>query len=76
MAYSKSLPHLPARLTFDGFSTMVSERLQAFRESRAKAAIYRTSVRELQNLSDRELSDLGIARCDIARIARDSVYPK
>lgn len=33
------------------------------------ATIRRTTV-ELSRLSDRELSDLGIARCDINRVAR------
>lgn len=28
--------------------------------------------RELSSLSDRDLADLGIARCDIERIARDA----
>ena len=31
---------------------------------------YRASVRELQQLSDRELSDLGIGRSEIESIAR------
>ncbi len=34
---------------------------------------YRTTVKELSNLSDRELTDLGISRWDIDRIARESV---
>lgn len=34
--------------------------------------IYQT-VKELDRLGDRELADLGISRCDIRRIARDSV---
>ena len=31
---------------------------------------YRLSIRELQQLSDRELSDLGIMRSDIESVAR------
>jgi uncharacterized protein YjiS (DUF1127 family) len=31
---------------------------------------YGRAVRELSNLSDRELADIGINRCDITRIAR------
>ncbi len=34
---------------------------------------YRTSVRELSRLSDRELSDLGIGRADIEFVARKAV---
>ncbi len=32
--------------------------------------LYRQTVNELSELSDRELTDLGIARFDIARVAR------
>lgn len=34
---------------------------------------YRQTVTELQRMTDRQLSDLGIGRCDINRIARDAV---
>ena len=33
---------------------------------------YRLAVRELSQLSDRELADLGICRADIAKIAHQS----
>ena len=33
---------------------------------------YRQSVRELSRLDDRELTDLGIARCDIDYVAKSS----
>jgi uncharacterized protein YjiS (DUF1127 family) len=32
----------------------------------------RQTVNELMRMSDRELNDLGISRCDIHQIARDS----
>ena len=31
---------------------------------------YHTARQELSNLSDRDLADIGIARCDIDRVAR------
>jgi uncharacterized protein YjiS (DUF1127 family) len=34
---------------------------------------YSRTVSELQSLSNRELADLGIARGDITRVARDAV---
>ena len=34
---------------------------------------YRATVNELKRLSNRELSDIGIARADIAAIARSSI---
>jgi uncharacterized protein YjiS (DUF1127 family) len=33
---------------------------------------YRTTVRELQNLTSRELQDLGLSRGDIHRVARQA----
>lgn len=37
---------------------------------------YRESARELDALSDRELDDIGILRCDIPRIASESATAK
>ncbi|MBZ6078245.1 DUF1127 domain-containing protein [Microvirga puerhi] len=36
--------------------------------------LYRETVRELALLSDRELADLGLARFDIVRVARQSAF--
>ena len=44
----------------------ISEKLAAWRR-------YREAVRELSQLSDRELSDIGIRRGDIENIVRQSV---
>ena len=45
---------------------MISEKLTAWRR-------YRDAVRELSQLSDRELDDIGIRRADIEHIVRRSV---
>jgi uncharacterized protein YjiS (DUF1127 family) len=37
-------------------------------------ALYRRTVRELSELNTRQLSELGIHRSDIRRVARDAVY--
>ncbi len=50
---------------FAGFSAMVARR-----------RIYDRTVRELASLTDRELSDLGIARSLIGSIAREAAYGK
>jgi uncharacterized protein YjiS (DUF1127 family) len=34
---------------------------------------YREALRELSQMNDHELSDIGISRCDIESIARESV---
>ena len=36
-------------------------------------AKYRQTYRELSMLSDRELRDIGISRCDIYRIAKEAL---
>ncbi|HZZ62420.1 MAG TPA: DUF1127 domain-containing protein [Roseiarcus sp.] len=44
----------------------ISEKLAAWRR-------YRDAVRELSQLSDRELTDIGIGRGDIEHVVRESV---
>ncbi len=44
----------------------ISRKLAAWRR-------YREAVRELSQMSDHELSDIGISRSDIEHIARDAV---
>ncbi len=53
-------------LSFMGFVTNFSESVESYR-------LYRQTVKELSNLSDRELADLNISRWDIERIAREAV---
>jgi uncharacterized protein YjiS (DUF1127 family) len=36
--------------------------------------VYLQTLGELNDLSDRDLSDLGVARSDINRVAREAVY--
>lgn len=47
-----------------------------FQESRARRAVYRQTVEELSNLSNRELDDLGIHRSMITRIANEAAWGK
>lgn len=44
----------------------IVERFKAWRS-------YMATVNELNRLSNKELSDIGLTRCDIRRIARDSI---
>lgn len=37
---------------------------------------YKSTVRELRNLSDRELLDLNLSRADIERVAREAANPR
>ncbi len=53
-------------------------RFAAFRaelaDKAAKRAIFRQTYNELQNLSSRDLADLGISRSEITRIAHEAAY--
>ena len=44
------------------------------RENYRRWQRYRTMVRELRDYSHHELTELGVARADISRIAFDAVY--
>jgi len=56
------------------------DRLSAWRETVATAIqqrrVYDRTVTELNTLSDRDLTDLGISRLSIADIAREAAYGK
>ncbi len=43
--------------------------LAALKTRRAQNKMYRKTLRELSVLSDRELADLGLSRCDLHHIA-------
>lgn len=43
--------------------------LKQFKQKWKKMLVRRQTIRELSALSDRELKDLGISRCDIEHIA-------
>lgn len=47
-----------------------------FTEARAQRKIYKTTVSELENLSGRELADLGLSRSSIKSIALEAAYGK
>jgi uncharacterized protein YjiS (DUF1127 family) len=46
----------------------------AIRDELRRRDEMRRTISELRALTTRELDDLGIARCDIRRLARESVY--
>jgi len=47
--------------------------LNSIAKSIAKYNRYRRTYRELSNLNNRELADIGIARCDIQNVAANLV---
>ena len=58
----------PVRLSF-GLGALRARLADALERRRA----YRQTMHELRWLSDRELADLGLMRCDIDRVAREAV---
>lgn len=56
----------------------IGQRIAEFRatimDRMSRSRVYRTTMAELNNLSDRELADLGIARATIRSIAFEAAY--
>ena len=71
MAYVNSTP-IARKGFIDRLSVLKDQILTAIQRRR----IYERTVSELNNLSDRELLDLGISRFSIPELARESAYGK
>lgn len=54
----------------------LADRRRSTLEALARERGYRQAVFELSSYSDRELADMGIARCDIRRLVRENPNPK
>lgn len=50
--------------------------VQRMQENRARRAVYRQTLRELNALTSRDLDDLGINRSMIASLAHEAAYGK
>ena len=48
--------------------------LRDWRAAQAKRRLYRRTLRELNDLSDRELNDLGLSRSSVRAAAHGAVY--
>jgi len=69
MAYTATSTHGGVNLI-----SRVADLIAKAKEAYALRAEYNRTFSELQGLSDRELNDIGVRRCDIKDIARDHVY--
>ncbi|WP_170342958.1 DUF1127 domain-containing protein [Ruegeria arenilitoris] len=69
MAHTVTLTHGGFNLT-----ARIANLIERVKENRARASEYTRTYTELQRLSDRELNDIGIRRCDIADVAREHAY--
>lgn len=47
--------------------------LEMFFNNMKKSAAYKRTLNELSRLTDRELHDIGVHRCDIHRIAEEAM---
>lgn len=56
-----------------GFAPLLDLMIANLRQRRENYLRYRQTADELHALSERELADIGIARCDIPRVARESL---
>lgn len=59
-----------------GLKRRIMTLIADFREARQRGRVYRQTLHELKNLSNRELNDLGIARSTITRVAYEAAYGK
>lgn len=60
--------------TNTGLSLNFAQLLQTVTTRFANYRLYRTTVKELSALSDRELADLGLYRADIRALAIETTY--
>lgn len=56
------------------FAELIRTAYAEFKAGREKRKVYNITVRELESLDNRGLQDLGIARSDIKRLAREHAY--
>jgi uncharacterized protein YjiS (DUF1127 family) len=65
-----------SRVASFGLLDRLSAMAASFKAQRAQRAVYLRTVYELNQLTDRELSDLGIARISIEDVARVAAFGK
>ena len=72
MAYYTDV-HAKGDLTTRALATL-GQWFEAAAENRAKRRVYRTTLNELQQLSRRELADLGLHASELKRVAYEAAY--
>jgi uncharacterized protein YjiS (DUF1127 family) len=74
--YEAEMAYVNSRSTTVTFADRVSSALKLVKDAIARRQLYNSTLAELNALTDRELSDLGLARANIADIAREATYVK
>jgi len=59
-----------------GLTTRISDFFRNLQDARRRYKVYRQTVNELENLTDRDLMDLGISRSMIESVATEAAYSK
>lgn len=71
MAYVNS-----SRQATVSFGDRIAALVKVASQSMQRRVLYLQTLHELNGLSDRDLSDLGLARADLASVAREAAYAK
>lgn len=71
-----AIAHNHALAADTGLRGRVMAAISRVQENRARRAVYRQTVRELNALTARDLDDLGIHRSMINRLAEDAAWGK
>ncbi|WGW02319.1 DUF1127 domain-containing protein [Tropicibacter oceani] len=58
----------------NSFGARFSSLIVDLKARMARRSVYKTTLRELSSLSDRELNDLGLSRSMIRRVAYQAAY--
>ncbi|MFN0114626.1 MAG: DUF1127 domain-containing protein [Paracoccaceae bacterium] len=62
------------RYAQSGFAGRIAAYFADLRAARKRQAVYRQTLRELNALSDRDLTDMGISRWTLESVAREAAY--
>lgn len=68
--------HVQNTVRTAGLGGRLMTAITRMQENRARAAVYRQTLRELNALTNRDLEDLGINRSMIRAIANEAAYGK
>lgn len=71
-----AIDHIQNSVRQNGIGARLMTAIERMQENRARAAVYRQTLRELNALTNRDLEDLGIHRSMIKTIANEAAYGK
>ncbi|WP_299356388.1 DUF1127 domain-containing protein [uncultured Shimia sp.] len=66
------MAHATVNLAHFGFFDVIRNTFADLRAAAAERSAYQRTYNELSRLTDRELSDIGLRRCDIAEVCAKS----